>query len=289
MCSGRTLVATLCLAVLLAPSIIAAEPTAIRAVTRPSADVTLSFVQPGRIMSIRFEQGDQVEAGQVIVQQDDAIQSIQMAQARAKSQSKTQIYASEASLEQKKVDLQKIEKAAASNAATELEVEHAKLDVKIAEFSLEIARFENKQAQKQFRESREVVRNMRVRSPIAGRIEEIPVEVGESVNALEVAARVVRIDPLWIDVPVPLKQATKLNRDSAARVVFQDGSDVSIGGKVIYVATVAEAASGTLSVRVELPNKRNRPAGEHVLVFFNEQQQTSQGNAEDETKPASGP
>ena len=39
-------------------------------------------------------------------------------------------------------------------------------------------------------------------------------------------------------------------------------------GRIIFVAAVADAASGTLRVRIEVPNKARRPAGEHVLVTF---------------------
>jgi len=42
----------------------------------------------------------------------------------------------------------------------------------------------------------------------------------------------------------------------------------STEGTIIFVAAVADAASGTLRVRVEVPNKTRRPAGEHVVVSF---------------------
>jgi len=34
------------------------------------------------------------------------------------------------------------------------------------------------------------------------------------------------------------------------------------------MASVADAGSGTLTVRVEIPNSRHRPAGGHVHVTF---------------------
>ena len=111
---------------------LAGVSTGVRAITRPSADITLSFVQPGRIAGVAFKEGDIVKAGDVLVRQDDAAEQVQLAQLKAQSEDTTQMRASEASLAQKKVDLEKLQKAAASNAATFLEVEHAKLDVTIA-------------------------------------------------------------------------------------------------------------------------------------------------------------
>jgi len=94
------------------------------------------------------------------------------------------------------------------------------------------------------------------------------VETGESVNALGDVVRVVQIDPLWIDVPVPLTEATNLRRGNTARVDFSDPDKISVDGTIVFIGAVADAASGTLRVRVELPNKSNRPAGEHVRVTF---------------------
>jgi multidrug efflux pump subunit AcrA (membrane-fusion protein) len=157
----------------------ASSGVGIRAVTNPSADITLSYVQPGLIAKVHFKEGEWVKAGQVLIQQDDTVEQIQLARLEAASEDTTQIQASEASLAQKKVDLTKLEKAAASNAATELEVEYAKLDVKMADLSLQLAQFEHEQAIRQYNELKAQIEKMRLKSPINGRIEKIHVEAGE--------------------------------------------------------------------------------------------------------------
>jgi RND family efflux transporter MFP subunit len=242
----------------------------IRAITRPSADITQSFIQPGRIAHVPVKEGDAVKAGQVLIRQDDVAEQILLAQLKAQKEDLIQIRASEASLAQKRVDLAKLEKAAASNAATALEVEHARLNVTIAELSLDMAKFEHEQAGRKYQEHRIRVEHMELRSPINGWVEKIEVEVGECVNATTEVIRVVQTDPLWIDVPVPLTQGIDLKAGQAARVVF-GGSDPQThteAGQIIFVAAVADAASGTLRIRLEVPNKTRRPAGEHVLVAF---------------------
>jgi HlyD family secretion protein len=240
----------------------------IRAVTNPSADITLSYVQPGRIAKVYFNEGEWVKAGQVLVQQDNAVEQIQLAQLEAASEDTTQIQASEASLAQKRVDLKKLEKAAANNAATELEVEYAKLNVTMAELSLQLANFEHEQAKRKYNEVKTQIEKMSLKSPINGRIEKIHVETGESINALADVVRVVQINPLWIDVPVPLVKATALSYGKTATVMFPDPNRASLEGRIIYIAAVADAASSTLRVRIEVPNKSNRPAGEHVEIIF---------------------
>jgi RND family efflux transporter MFP subunit len=263
--------------VLLAASGTVSGDAQIAAITVPSADVTLSFTQPGRIAKIHFKEGETVRAGDALVQLDDAADQIRLAVLRAESENLTQIQAAEASLDQKRVDLKKLQIAAEHNAATELEVEHAKLDVRIAELSLKVAIFEHEQAQRKYEEAKILIDNMSLKTPIDGSIEKINVETGESVNALGDVVRVVQIDPLWIEVPVPLTKTTNLRRGNTARVDFQDPDKISVGGTIVFIGAVADAASGTLRVRVELPNKSNRPAGEHVRVTF----EPSQNNREE--------
>ncbi|MBN1806810.1 MAG: efflux RND transporter periplasmic adaptor subunit [Sedimentisphaerales bacterium] len=244
------------------------RPQLVRAITTPSSDITLSYVQPGRIEKVHFVEGQWVKAGQVLVRQDDSVEQIQLAQLRAASEDTTQIQASDASLAQKKVDLEKIQKAAAQNAVTELEVEHAKLSVTMAGLSLNLAKFEHEQAGRKYDEIRVQLEKMRLVSPVDGRIEKIHVEAGESINALTDVVRVVKIDPLWIDVPVPLDIATDLSISKKAIVVFPSPNSASVEGSIIFISAVADAASGTLRVRIEVPNKSNRPAGEHVEIMF---------------------
>ena len=138
------------------------------------------------------------------------------------------------------------------------------------QLSFELAKFEHEQAGRKYEEYRIRVENMQLKSPIDGRIEKVDIEVGESANALADVIRVVQIDPLWIDAPVPWADAMGLKTGMTARVQFAEpGKAASIAeGRLIFVAAVADAASGTLRVRIEVPNKTGRPAGEHVLVTF---------------------
>lgn len=242
----------------------------IEAVTEPSSDVTLSFVQAGSIAKVNYREGDLVKVGDILVQQDDSVERVRLEQLEAESKDNTQIQASEAKLAQSRVDLEEREKI--PRAVTPLELEYAKLNLKIAELSLRLAIFQNEQAQRKYEEARLQIERMSLKSPIDGRIESIKdvkeVETGESVNALEDVIRVVRIDPLWIDVHVPLNQTANLRNGHKALVEFPEPGKISVEGTIIYIAAVADAGSETLNVRIQVPNKMNRPAGERITVTF---------------------
>ena len=235
------------------------------AFTRPSGDVTLSFVRAGRIASVSVREGDRVSAGKtLLVEQDNAAEKVQVDQLKARADDKTRIEAAQAQLDQKKVELKRLKEAQ----MPPLQIDRARLDVTIADLSIKLAKFEQAQSLLKYQEAKLQLGRMRLVSPITGRVEKVGVAPGESVDALKPVIRVVKIDPLWIDVPVPLTQGRGLSVGRTALIAFTGKGARPVVGKVIHVAAVADAASDTLIVRVELPNPKGRPAGEHVRVSF---------------------
>lgn len=250
----------------------AGEP-AIDAITRPSANVILKFTMPGQISSVLVKDGDAVKVGDTLVKLDDRAEKIQVAQLKAEAEDRTRIKAAEAQLAQKRLDLKKYEDAARGGgirAASEMEIEHARLDVEIAILSLDLGKFQQAQNRRKYQEAEIRLNKMKLTSPIAGQVEDLAVEQGESVNALEEVLRIVDIDPLWINVAVPMSQARRLSKNDPVRVEFPDPSKTgkAITGRIIHMPAEADAASRTLRIRVEVPNNARRRAGEHVKVTF---------------------
>ncbi len=248
------------------PAEMASDTGLLEAWTAPNKDVMLSFTQGGRIENLSVKEGDLVQPGQQAAKLDDSVERAQLAQLEAQSKDTTQIEARQAELDQKLVDLEKFERAAAQNAVSPLEIQHARLDTTIAELAVRIAKFQHEQDQRKYEEARIRVEMMRLKSPIAGRIEKISAREGQAVEAAEDVLRVVEIDPLWVDVPIPLATAQRLTVGQTGTVTFPGGT--ASEGKIIFIAAVADPASATLTVRLEVPNEPKRPAGEKVNVTF---------------------
>ena len=251
---------------------LADDAPAIEAVSRPSKDVTLSFTRPGRVAEVLVIDGQAVTAGQMLVHLDDQVEQAALAQLKAQSDNTINVEAAKAQLAQSEVDLKKIEWAAERGAATPLEVEHARLQVLIDSLRVRVAKFEKEQAARAYEEARLQVDRMKLVSSIDGIVEKVTVEVGESVDAMQDVIRIVAIDPLWIDVPTPLAQASGLRVGQPASVALAEGENGEgsspVIGKIIHIASVADAASDTLMVRVEAPNNIARPAGQRMWVRF---------------------
>lgn len=238
------------------------------AFTAPSKDVTLAFLPPGLIEKVNVKEGDAVTSGQLLAQLDDSVALAHLALLEDQSRDTTQIEARQAELEQRKVDLKRLEEGAAKQVVTKFELDHARLGVKIAEWSLRSAQSQHKQSKLRYEEEKLRVEQMRLKSPITGRVEKVHFQPGESVEALAGVIRVVAIDPSWVDIDVPLTRAKNLRARQIAKARFTDG--LSVEGKVVFVANIANAAAGTLTVRVEMPNAAGRPAGERVQVTFSD-------------------
>lgn len=243
---------------------------ALQGITVPNADVTLSFVVAGRVSKVMVQAGHTVEKDQLLVRLYDEPERIQCQQLKMLSEDRTKIDAAKAELDQKRVDLKKVQQAMAKGAASNWEVEHLNLSVRIAELSLQSAILEQNQYTRRYKHSLSQLERMHLAAPIAGLVEEVSVEVGESIGTLGPVVRIVQNDPLWIDVPVPLVDALELSPGQTALVTFPGTSmtEQATKGRIINMSAVADAASETLRVRVEVPNPQKRPAGERVTVDF---------------------
>jgi RND family efflux transporter MFP subunit len=191
-----------------------------KAVTKPSGDVTLSFPRPGRVAKIYVKEGQAVRAGELLVQQDDVAEVLQLRELKLQAENTVKIRYAEKQAEQKKLDYEKVMEAGEKGAAPEMEVRHAKLDWESAVLSLELTQFEHTQDELKYAESNAQIERMRLTSPIDGRVEKIALQEGESKDAQQPILRIVKIDPLWIDVPVPLRDAWPLSVGGAARIDF---------------------------------------------------------------------
>jgi RND family efflux transporter MFP subunit len=264
--SACTLV--LCVAVFAGASRAAEPVPGAAAFSKPSEDVTLAFPRPGQVAKVLVKDGQAVRAGEVLARQDDAAEIVQLRQLEAQANNDTRVKAADAQLAQKRVDANKVEEAFRNGAVSDMENEHAKLDVVIAELTLELSKFEHEQDKLKHEEAKAQVERMRLVSPISGIVERVFVREGESRDAHQPVVRVVKTDPLHIDVPAAMPQAARLAIGETARVVFAGDANAAREGKIVHVASVADAASNTLLVRVEVPNPSLRKVGEHVVVQF---------------------
>lgn len=235
-------------------------------ITRPVTDIELSFVQPGKVKAVNVEKGDQVQAGDLLVVLEDDIEIIQKRILTARSENRVPMELAEVELSQRLKNLENLQKAQAKGATSNWEVDQAKLAVDTARLTLKTREFERMQDQLKLASLLELLRRLTLASPSGGIIEEVMVQPGETVQAMVPVARLVEIDPLMIDLPVPLDLARELRIGQVGNVSFLDGT--RLDGEITTISSVADAAAATLSVTLKVVNANRRPAGERVSVVI---------------------
>lgn len=248
----------------------AGTDTDLTGISRPSADILLAFTISGRVADLPVEAGEVVEEDDLLSAVDDAVERARLAGLKVKANSTAQIRAAEAEARQAEEDYKKVRWAHQKGAATDRELEHARLEKVLTRYRVEIKRQEKNLAGLERDEMAERIARRRLHAPTAGRIEEVKVEVGEAVEAQDPAVRLVVIDPLWVEAPLPLAMAHRVRVGDKLKIRFPNPPRAEITGRVVFLASVADAASETIDLRIELPNPRGRRAGERVVVMVPE-------------------
>jgi multidrug efflux pump subunit AcrA (membrane-fusion protein) len=103
---------------------------------------------------------------------------------------------------------------------------------------------------------------------------------GESVDELTTVVTVITVDPLWVEVNVPTREALRLEVGQEATVEWEDADDVApMTGRVVFRSPAAHAGARQVQVRVEVANPGGLPSGLHGTVRFGPSARAEAGGA----------
>jgi RND family efflux transporter MFP subunit len=210
-------------------------------IIEPHVEVEISSAVPGIVEAVEVERGDEIKKGQVLVRLVSGVElaAHDLAKARAEFARRKN---------ERNADLVE-ERLISSNEKDQIETE-ALL------------------AQLELRESTERLALRTIRSPIDGVVAEVDVSPGEYVSDGEIM-QLAQLHPLNVEVVVPVSAHGRIARGMQATVRPEFPFEGDRTATVIIVDRVVDAASGTLGVRLELPNpKRELPGGLKCVVEF---------------------
>jgi len=177
----------------------------------------------------------------------------------------------QADAELKKVELARKDELFKKKNATFLEVEEARLNVKRAEASVKLARQKRDTARAQAAVEQAKIDLKRIISPIDGMIQKLDTHAGEiaansGAERERPAIKVVKNDPLWVDVNFAASQAEKLKPGQKLQVRYETDQDKWNTAEVLFLNPVVRSGSQTRIVRLVMPNPEDRPSGLEVYV-----------------------
>lgn len=242
-----------------------------RAVTRPSRDAAIGFSLPSTVAEVAVTGGQRVHEGDLLIRGDDREDLAEAEFQNARATTKLPVERAQADVDLAKLEFDRAQEAYAKEGLSPAEYQRSEsryrttlIDLKLAELNQTLAHL---QAARAFAR----VDRYRLTAPFDGVVDVVTVDVGQSIQQGDPVIRVVNVDVLWVDVPVPTQESLKLDPSGGQRVWVMipvlDEARV-YEGKVIEVAPTADAGGGARRVRVEVQNIDQLPPGMNCWVRF---------------------
>lgn len=261
--------ALVCCSILL-PQGFAGEITAF---TEPYRDIDVAASEMGTLQRIEVREGETVVANQVLAVLDDQVlrATLRVAEAQAAAQGRMESAAAEVRLHEER--LEKLQGLRERNHATQQEVDRTEAQLAIAEANLTAVREELQVKSLEMQRIQTQLNSREILSPVPGVVQSITKDVGEFVSTNDpVVVKVVQLDNLLVIFPAPASEQEALKALKEV-TVFIGESDEGVKGFIEFVSPTIDAQSGTVRVKVRVPNGEGRwKSGAPCRVQWNEAQ-----------------
>lgn len=221
----------------------------ISAVLEANEETIVSFEVPGRLLEMRYKEGDQVTAGTVLARINATEYSIQVAQADAG------VNKSQVAYQQALQDFERVEQLYQAGAVSQSEYEKVYDRLQVAE-----------EDYTQARESARLLGQNKTQlvAPISGTILAKHITQGQTTAAGSPVYSLGRLNPLKAVLPVPDKDLSKWREGD---IVTLNLYDQERQGQVVQIYPATNRGTGTVGVEVTIPNpEHNWLPGQVVMA-----------------------
>jgi RND family efflux transporter MFP subunit len=256
-------------AIFLFASVLAAQETDYDCVMEPRSTIELGSADEGILDDLLVGRGDIVKQGQPVARLNDRQERLQADRARIKAETDVEVRSSRAQAEFRRREEQRLADLFTTKVVPEKDYEQAKIESRLAELALQAAETEFEVAKVDYQQARETLARRSIKSPVDGVVVNITMSLGEFVHKQATVMTIAEIDPLNVEVFVPVNDYGTIVAGTEAEVMPEE----PVGG--VYTASVAvadkvfDAASRTFGIRLILPNPQFKlPAGVRCKVRF---------------------
>src|SRR5262245_17621784 len=236
---------------------------------QPKMVLKLGTPVPGLIKEVLVDRGVIVKKGDVIARLESDVEEAAVALAKARAENDATVHANRAKLEYQKRREARANQLRRNDNISVAAADEAETAARVAQHELDEAQVNLKLAKLELTRASELLKQRTIRSPINGVVVARALGPGEYAFDQAHLLTVSQIDPLHVEVFVPLSQFGRIRPGNSAEVRPED----PVGGRhtalVTVVDQVFDAASGTIGIRLELPNPDYAiPAGLKCQVRF---------------------
>jgi len=231
-----------------------------RGITEPCRDATLSATVAGTLAAILKKEGEQVGAGEVILELEKDLESLEVERRLLIAESKVELEAARRRAEQLRLELTATRRLFDSTQSVSREqLQQKELETCLAEAELERLTIAEKREAIELRIAEAQLRQRTITAPFAGVIVEIIPEVGEACFPEQPLVRVVDTSQCRLLVHLEAAAAPDLAAGKPVQLRFDGIRPPNlVRGVVEFVSAVADPASGLVVVKVLFDNPQGR-------------------------------
>lgn len=238
-------------------------------VMHPALTVKLGSPMRGLLARVVVNRGDFVTRGMLIAEIDSSVEKATVELNKVRAQNTADIEARLADLALSKKQLKRAVELTRRRVMPLARLDENRAQFVVANANLKRARMNQRLATLEHKRSIAILERRRITSPVDGVVVERLLYTGEYVHQEAHIVIIAQIDPLHVEAFVPTKYFSFFRKGMEASVKPQGPVRGPLVATVIVVDQVFDAASGTLSVRLSLPNPKNKmPAGLRCEVTF---------------------
>lgn len=238
---------------------------------QPAEIIELRSPVLGLIDKVAVHRGDNVRKGQVLVELESSAERSAMATAEYRMKMGGRLKAAAQRAENSAKKLDRAQELVKQSFVTTQARDDALAEARVAQADLEDARENQELAKLEYRHAADLVSERTLRSPFDGVVMDRLLNPGDLTQYgtdSKAILKLARIDPMRVEVVLPLTYFGKLRAGMVGRVVPE-----TLGGQyqaaVKVIDRVFDAASATFRVQLEIPNHQGTvPGGVRCQVDF---------------------
>ncbi len=222
-------------------------------VIQPSEIIDVGAAVPGVLESIDFDRGDMVERGQLLARLEAGVERATAELARVRATLDTSIELRQANAQFFGRNQSRSETLVRDSAISAQQMDQLETEALLATLQVRQEQDNQRLAKLELVRAREALERRMIKSPIDGVVIERYRGVGEYIEDKPVL-RLAQLDPLHVETLVPVDWLGRIAAGMHAQVTPAVAGQAPRMAQVERVDRVADAASGTFSVRLALPN-----------------------------------
>jgi RND family efflux transporter MFP subunit len=258
---GRLLVILFCvlwlIVLFVAPRVHAAE---LDCLVKPEMYVELSSPVESVLEEIMVGIGDPVKRGQPLAQLEASVEQAKVRLARLQAKSSSDVENRKEQLRYARQYHKRMTDLLTQNSVSQYETDKAETEVALAQIELNKAIEKRSIAQLSLELAQSQLALRTIRSPIDGIVVDRYVMVGESVSGRTIM-KLAKVDPLKVELIAPTEYFGLIQKGMQVEIYPEQPINQVFIATVTIVDQLIDPASGSFTVRMELPNPEDRLVG----------------------------